>query len=297
MYIVKGVTFAAILLRNAKRVLGIAGVVTAVTVLYIAVLNRYVGPSTLAVTVLGIAISFFIGFINSQAYGRWNEARAVWGDLVNDSRSFARMVVSFFPEHEAAQRNTLVRQHIAFIYALRDELREKSTGSHLAYLDEAAAEVIRQRTHAAVAILELQGKAIHRAAKATLIDGFQMSLLNGMLAGFTDSMGHSERIKSTVFPALYLSMVHMAVWIFLLAFTVTASEESGYWAILYGTLIGTIFVLTFRVGQLLIDPFENEPTDVPMSAVARTIEIDLLEQIGEDEIPSPLEPIDGIILM
>jgi hypothetical protein len=32
MYIVKGVTFATILLRNAKTVLGIAGVVTAATV-------------------------------------------------------------------------------------------------------------------------------------------------------------------------------------------------------------------------------------------------------------------------
>jgi hypothetical protein len=57
MYIVKGVTFATILLRNAKTVLGIAGVVTAATVLYVAVLNPYLSPSTLAVTVLGIAIS------------------------------------------------------------------------------------------------------------------------------------------------------------------------------------------------------------------------------------------------
>jgi len=297
MYVVKGVTFATILLRNAKTVAGIAAVVSAATVLHITVLNHHLSPSTLAVTVLGIAISFFIGFINSQAYVRWREAREVWGALANDSRSFARMVVSFFPEHEGALRNMLVRRHIAFLYALKDELREESTGAYLAYLDETAVEVVRQRAHPTVAILELQGKAIHQATKASQIDGFQMSLLNGMLASFTDAMGRSERIKQTVFPALYVSMVHMAVWIFLLAFPVAASEESGYWAILYGTLVGAIFVLTLRAGQLLLDPFENQPTDIPMSAITRTIEIDLLEQIGADEIPAPVEPIDGIILM
>ena len=29
--------------------------------------------------VLGTATAFFIGFINNQAYGRWWEARMVWG--------------------------------------------------------------------------------------------------------------------------------------------------------------------------------------------------------------------------
>ena len=42
------------------------------------------------VTLLGTALAFFVGFNNNQAYGRWWEARMIWGALVNDSRSWAR---------------------------------------------------------------------------------------------------------------------------------------------------------------------------------------------------------------
>ena len=47
------------------------------------------------VTVLGTAISFFIGFINSQAYDRWWEGRKLWGRLINTSRHFATQAIMY----------------------------------------------------------------------------------------------------------------------------------------------------------------------------------------------------------
>ncbi len=47
----------------------------------------------------------------------------------------------------------------------------------------------------------------------------------------------------------------------------------------------------------MLDPFEGTPHDTPMSSIIRTIEINLLEQLGEDAIPAPLEPIKGRYLM
>ena len=46
-------------------------------------------------SILGTALAFFIGFNNNQAYGRWWEARKIWGELVNDSRSWARQINAF----------------------------------------------------------------------------------------------------------------------------------------------------------------------------------------------------------
>ena len=63
------------------------------------------------------------------------------------------------------------------------------------------------------------------------------------------------------------------------------------------SVLGTVLVLTFRAGESLLYPFENRPTDVPMSAITRTIEIKLLERLGADEIPPELEPTDGLYLM
>ena len=39
-----------------------------------------------AVSILGIAVSIFIGFRNTEAINRWWEARKLWGELVNQSR-------------------------------------------------------------------------------------------------------------------------------------------------------------------------------------------------------------------
>src|SRR5687768_3513437 len=51
-------------------------------------------PVTMS-AVLGTALAFFIGFNNNQAYDRWWEGRKIWGSLVNDSRSWARNLLSF----------------------------------------------------------------------------------------------------------------------------------------------------------------------------------------------------------
>ena len=47
----------------------------------------------------------------------------------------------------------------------------------------------------------------------------------------------------------------------------------------------------------LQDPFLNRESDIPMTALCRTIEINLLELIEADEIPSPIKPDKNGILM
>ncbi|MEM7550568.1 MAG: hypothetical protein AAF363_12880 [Bacteroidota bacterium] len=45
-------------------------------------------------------------------------------------------------------------------------------------------------------------------------------------------------------------------------------------------------------------PFENYVNDVPMSAICRTIEIDLMEMLGEpkETIPEKIKPVDDVLL-
>jgi putative membrane protein len=50
-----------------------------------------------------------------------------------------------------------------------------------------------------------------------------------------------------------------------------------------------------RVGRSHEDPFEGQFTDVPLDALCRTIEISLREQLGEVDLPKPLEPVDGFL--
>src|SRR6476646_4065796 len=45
-------------------------------------------------SILGGVIGVIAGFRNASAYARWWEARTVWGAVVNNSRSFAREVLT-----------------------------------------------------------------------------------------------------------------------------------------------------------------------------------------------------------
>ena len=84
---------------------------------------------------------------------------------------------------------------------------------------------------------------------------------------------------------------------FCVVFPLALSEQVGYWAILYSSLLVMIFTKVFELGLELLNPFEGQPSDIPVSSIIRTIEINLLEQMGKKNIPHPLDPVDGRYLM
>ena len=148
-----------------------------------------------------------------------------------------------------------------------------------------------------MALLRLQGEELDAAQREDRIDVIRLALLNDMLNRFSRSMGAAERIKLTVFPPFYPAMIRFSIWVYVVVFAFALSELIEYEAILYVFLTGGLFHLVYDAGMRLVNPFEGTPSDVPMSSIVRTIEINLLEQIGERELPPPLEPVDGRYLM
>lgn len=249
-------------------------------------------------TVLGTAIAFFIGFNNNQAYDRWWEARKIWGSLVNDSRSWARSVITYISQNETsdqefkALKDRMVRRHIGFLYALKAKLRDAVDENYQQYLDEADLKEINLHSNVHNAILTLQSRDLQQLSKDGLIDGFRFMELNKLLVNFSDHMGRAERIKNTVFPTTYNYFTKVFIWLFVVSLTLVVSHEAGVWAIFIGWLVGFVFVSTQINGMSLIDPFENNSSSVPLNQITRTIEINLLEMIGAEKIPAPVKPIN-----
>lgn len=242
-------------------------------------------------TLLGTAIAFFIGFNNNQAYDRWWEARKIWGALVNDSRSFARSLINFIDKDEEVVK-VMVCRHIAFIYALKANLRGAVDEIYIKYLSEEDRMEVGQQTNAHNAILNIQAREIQRLLKAEKIDGFKFLQLNEMLIRLTDSMGGCERIKNTVFPTTYSYLTKVFIWLFVVTFTLVISQEMEYWSIFMGWVIGFVFVSTQINGMRLVNPFETNSSGLPLNNISRTIEINLLEMLGEENIPDPIKPIN-----
>lgn len=249
---------------------------------------------TIIPTVLGTAIAFFIGFNNNQAYDRWWEARKVWGGLVNDSRSFARSLLSYVPQSD--ENNVLVQQmvrrHIAFLYALKAKLRGTVDLIYVKYLDEEERKQVEKQANIHNAILHKQSEDLEKLYSSGKIDGFKFMQINELLVKFSDQMGMSERIKNTVFPTTYSYLTKVFIWLFVVTFTLVISQEMGVWSIFMGWMIGFVFVSTQINGMNLVDPFENNVAGIPLNQITRTIEINLLEMMGEEDTPPPILPIN-----
>lgn len=253
-------------------------------------------------TVLGPAIAFFVGFNNNQAYDRWWEARKIWGALVNDSRSWARSVLCYVIPREDDEETELVKaqmvkRHLAFVYALKTALRPQNDVTYRKYLSEQELALVESHSNMHNAILLLQSRDLEMLSQQGYIDGFRFIELNKMLISFSDSMGASERIKNTVFPTIYIFFTRVFIWLFTIMITMVCSQEIGPWSIVMGAIVGSVFHITHFNGQSLMEPFSTLTTSISLNQISRTIEINLLEMLGEKEIPSPVRPINNEYVM
>jgi putative membrane protein len=302
MYVNKHINLLQLAAKNWQSKLLLVSAVTIVTVIYIELFHGSVTVSMVVVSGFTAAISFFIAFFTNQAYDRWWEARKIWGSFVNDSRSFGRMVTTFPVQAEVGSGVTsiqerLIRRHIAYLYAVKERLRLEDTREYAAYLSDEDMDRVSESSHVGNALLQLQSEDINNPDFVEQVDVIRVAQLNDMLNRFSSSMGMAERIKTTVFPPYYSAMIRVSIWAFVVVYPVALSAQVGYWAILISSLLAILFIKIFQVGQDLVDPFEGKPSDTPLSSIVRTIEINLLEQLGEKDLPSPVKPVDGRYLM
>lgn len=255
-------------------------------------------------SILGTALAFFIGFNNNQAYDRWWEARKIWGALVNDSRTWSRQIISYTSASEGVDhkeleifRTKVVRRHIAFLYALKENLRESNTKEYKKYLSEEEYNLVETKTNKHNAILNNQSIDLEILHDQGVIDGVRFLEINKSLIAFSDEMGMSERIKNTVFPTIYHRYTRFFIWFLIFCVTIVSADMIGPWSILMGFIIGTVYIITHKIGLVLLNPFDELISGIPLNQITRTIEINLLETLGEKDIPEPEQSVNNKYIM
>ena len=69
------------------------------------------------------ALSLLLVFRTNTAYFRWNEARTLWGGIVNTTRNLQRQSNFYFAKEDTELREQLTREVALFPKALRSFLR------------------------------------------------------------------------------------------------------------------------------------------------------------------------------
>lgn len=231
---------------------------------------------------------------------------------------------------------TILFRHIAWIYALRSQLlvptqwehqsigfaqigrynqrRSKKLGVGL--FDDDISEDILQKylprdeylnvlkmSNSAVHIMDVQSHAIAELHRDGYFDSYQQVELQRLINEFYDNQGKVERIKKFPLPRQYgsMSFIFVCIFIFLLPFGIVSEfaklGDWGIWAsVPFGMIVGWVYINMELIGDYSENPFEGLFNDVPMLAICRNIEIDLLEMMGEKNIPPAIKPKNGVLM-
>lgn len=240
---------------------------------------------------IGTAISILLSFKLNQSYDRWWEARKIWGSIVNDSRSLVIQLKTLTSSGNEGSIRKMAFRQIAWCYSLGQSLRGLNPIENLEkYLTIEDLEEIKQHNNKPLALLYLNGKDIKALKESNQLEIFSQLQLDNTLVRLCDAQGKAERIKSTIFPVTYRLFLHFIIYLFVVTLSISLKNVAGYYEIPLLVLISMAFFLLEKSATHMQDPFENKPTDTAVTAIARTIEINIKQLLKETNIPEPHQP-------
>lgn len=231
---------------------------------------------------LGTAVSLLLAFRTSQSYERWWEARTVWGAIVNDSRTFVRLIIQFIPAGDDKTIKDFAERQIIWTYALGESLRKLPFSEKVQrYLEQHQIKAVNIPN----ALLDAHSKQLKEIAGLKGLTDFQQMQLNDIITRLCDSMGKCERLKNTVFPRSYSVLVHILIYVFAAILPFGLDDSQLAVEMLVTFLIPIVFISIEKTSIIMQDPFENSPVDTPVTSLAQTIEINIRQMTGEQNVP------------
>jgi ion channel-forming bestrophin family protein len=242
---------------------------------------------------LGAAVAIFAAFRINAANARWTEARVQWATIQNSCRVLTRQLVAATtnsvatgaatPEAAAAYRREMAGRLIAFAYLLGARLRgtNASVAARPWLLDDL--EGLADAVDSANLVLQSVAVRIKDGVREGMVGQFDPITLEPPLGALNAAATTSQRIKHSPTPRQYDYFTRVAVAAFsTLAVPLTA-------------VIAGVFIVLERVGAVLDAPFANDVSDVPITAICRDIERDVLEQLGDHPLPDPVPVVAGYL--
>ncbi|HEY2040652.1 MAG TPA: bestrophin family ion channel [Edaphobacter sp.] len=254
-------------------------------------------------SLFGSAIGVILAFRNSTSYSRWWEARILWGSIVNNCRSWARLVTTTLRAKDSAAsdeveqtRRKMVYYQIAWVHSLRQHLRRQDPlGEVSGLLTPEEIGALREQKNVPVAIQQWQAILLRDALDHGWLDLAQWHAMNQSLDDLVDAQGGAERIKNTPMPRQYDYLPQVCAHMFCFLLPLAMVSSLGWFTPLGSTLVGFIFLALDKIGRDLEDPFDNTVHDIPLTSITRVIEINLRQMLGETELPPPIIPVNDIL--
>ena len=226
-------------------------------------------------------------------------------------RHFAWLTaLRFFLRERKFWENALEQGNVRFLAKLPTPESQSILKEELkTYLSDA--ELQKFMTHRGdkeALILHWQYEAIRNLYKQRIVSEYILTILAVTLDDLARLQGALKRIKNYPYARNYYSIAVILVKIFVailpFGFFPYAQDLGklagiGHWTawlnVPFSVVVGWVFVSLEKVGENSSNPFEGGANDVPISFIARRIEIEMRIMLGEETELKPIEAQSSIL--
>jgi putative membrane protein len=222
---------------------------------------------------------------------------------------------------EISRKNKSDQEYMKLInvHELKYSLEEELEG----YVSEDDKKYILSKNNKQTACINLQSKQLRKLKESGHIWEFSFLEMEQLMVELFTLQGKAERIKNFPYPRQFATLNRFFIWIFVILmpygmmhefdkigeeiiehvsvggyqlFVQLIGEHFVWFTIPFSVIISWVFHTMERIGEVSENPFEGIANDVPITTMARGIEIDIRQMIedNEDEIPGPIESQYGI---
>ena len=193
------------------------------------------------------------------------------------------------------------------------------------HLEASELEYVMSKQNKAATLLSLQSQQIKDLAKDGHVWGLYHVQMGNLLTELYTLQGQNERIKNFPYPRQFATLNYIFIWIFIIllpfgvmgvfeelglemlknfsatelarnSFSVLIAKNFIWLSIPFCAVISWVFNTMERMGVVSENPFEGTANDVPISTMAREIEIDLLEMFDVKKVPSPIALMNDVAM-
>jgi putative membrane protein len=265
-------TVAAVLWRLRYDLLAVLALAAMMAVLVDKVPMQIAAP---VVPLLGIVVSIFIGFRNSNAYARWWEARTLWGAVIGNGRALnnALAAVDDLSPEMSVVLDRIRRRQVRQAWQLSAELRGVPAAAAVADLTPEDPPGTGSGD-----LLARQGAEFGQMTRAGMLDSQGRTVLVNLNTAQTNTAGGLERIRSQPIPGYYDLFIRGLAWFFgvMVCTRLDGGGHDSAVGIVLSTLLMALFVIAERLGHFLEEPLSGNPFGLTQDRFCAVLTADLL---------------------
>jgi putative membrane protein len=221
---------------------------------------------------MGVALGLLLVFRNNTAYDKWWEARKELGALVNTARNIGITINGFIP-HGNSEKTEIAELTKAFVYALKEHLREGVDMQEIKVLNLTKADYnkIDHAKHKPNVIANLIMMRVESLYLQKVITDIQQQTLVHQINNLIDILGKCERIKNTPIPMAYGFLLKFFIGLYVVVLPLGLIKEIGWWSVPLVIMLYYIMMSIVITAEEIEEPFGRDLNDLPLDAIAGNI--------------------------